>query len=101
MLPSIGPDYWVSYPRPIVIDMTGKPKFAYSLHARKQMVVRGITEAEVAAVVQAPEFMSAGRPTPGLPPTKVLRRTVGGRRLKVVVAETDPLKVITVASPDE
>lgn len=71
-----------------------------SQHARDQMKARDISESEVDAVLAAPEITAPGRPGP-LGPTKVLRKTVNGRRLKVVVSDTEVPRVVTVASPDE
>lgn len=69
-------------------------------HAQEKMRARRITEAEVDAVLEAPAITSPGRSGP-LGPTKVLRKTVNGRRLKVVVSDTEVPRVVTVASPDE
>lgn len=63
----------------------------YTAHAREQMQARSVTEDEVEAVLPDPDIRYAGRN--GNP---VLIRWVGGRRIKVVVAQDDPELVITV-----
>lgn len=65
------------------------------------MAARRIREEEVEAVISEPEFVTPGKGTPEKGPSKVLWKTVAGRRLKVVVSDTDPPRVITVAVPEE
>ncbi len=63
----------------------------YSHHARIRMAERGITEAEIAAVIVDPEIRYTD-----LKGNPVLIRTIGGRRIKVVVArDSNPPRVIT------
>jgi len=81
--------------------MGSTTKFEYSNHALKQMLVRKISPIEVQATISDPDITAPGRPTPGKGPTKVLRKTVEGRKLKVVVTDRDPPRVISVAAVDE
>lgn len=71
----------------------------YSLHARRQMGRRKITSEEVEEAIELTEtaYQSADHPDRLV----VLGRTSAGRRLKVVVALTDPQVVVTVAARDE
>jgi hypothetical protein len=73
----------------------------YTRHALEQMRARRITAEEVEAVVLNPDVVHAGKQTHGRAPTEVRRGRVRGRNLKVVVALTDPVTVITAASPQE
>ncbi len=63
------------------------------------MVERGITEAEVAAVIANPQIDHPGNPEPGKPPSRVLYGKVEDRSLKIVIRETDSI-VITVMEPE-
>ena len=63
----------------------------YSYHARIRMAERGIKEAEIAAAIADPEIRYTDHKG-----NHVLIRTLGGRRIKVVVAkDSDPPQVIT------
>jgi len=66
---------------------TIKPE--YSTHAVRQMLVRKISAIEVETTISDPDITAPGRTAPGKGPTKVLRKTVGGRRLKVVVTDRE------------
>jgi hypothetical protein len=68
----------------------------YTFHAEERMTERHITKPEVEAVVNDPQTTEPGRREG----TKVYRRTVDGRRLKIVVNEVDHV-IISVMSPDE
>lgn len=81
--------------------MAAEGQIEFSAHARRQMAARGISDEEVRIVMREPDVISPGRSTPGMAPSNVLRKRVAGRRLKVIVTDTDPPKVITVAAPDE
>lgn len=72
----------------------------YSIHARRQMARRRITESEVN---QAVGFVETSYPSRDHPDRLVvLGRTIDGRRLKVITVETDDgLLVVTAADRDE
>jgi hypothetical protein len=71
----------------------------YSRHARDQMALRGITEAEVEDALTSeggisyPDELHPDR-------TVHLKDTVNGVHLKIVVPNNDPRFVITVADRD-
>jgi hypothetical protein len=62
------------------------------------MASRGITETEVVEAVERPETTYRAKDDPSR--LVILRRTVAGRRLKVVVPAVDRCVVITVADRD-
>ena len=69
----------------------------YSRHAREQMLLRGVSEADVEQALTHPH----GPPEAGQPGTVWIRGfAVGGRILKVAVRALDREFVITVAWPD-
>lgn len=68
-------------------------------HARRRMVERHISEAEVAEALAARETSYPSRRRSQR--LVVLGRTAGGRRLKVVVLVADEEFVITVADRDQ
>jgi hypothetical protein len=74
-----------------------RDKIEYSRHAESQMFARKITKDEVEAVITDADITTPGKKTPEKGQTKILRKTVEGRRLKVVITDSDPPKVITVA----
>jgi hypothetical protein len=68
----------------------------YSRHALERLRARGISKAEVEAVLAAPDWTCpdrAGNPC--------YVRRVGARRIKVVIKESDARFVITVINLDE
>jgi hypothetical protein len=69
----------------------------FTNHARKQMAMRHITDADVEAALRRP----SGPPTPGEPGT-IWKWGIaaGGRILKVCVRTNDQTYVITAAWPD-
>lgn len=70
----------------------------FSLHARRQMGRRHITENEVIEALAQPETSYASREHPDR--QVLLGSTDAGRRLKVVVVSDDNL-VVTVADRDQ
>jgi hypothetical protein len=65
------------------------------------MAQRSITEAEVEQLLAGSHTTSPGKDVLGRAPRIVYRGIVLGRPLKVVVEETDPPTVVTVARPDK
>lgn len=79
--------------------MDSPQPYRYSLHARRQMARRRITEDEVD---EAAEFVeTAYRSAEHSDRMVILGRTAAGRRLKLVLSLTDPPVVVTVAARDE
>lgn len=65
----------------------------YSPHARQKMIERGITDAEVELVMQAPD---QNYPHPRVPGSKVAVKSVNGRQLKVIYINPSILRTIIV-----
>lgn len=72
----------------------------YSRHALKRMAARGITSAEVEAVLDAPTFNFPSRHDPR---RRRLISTIGTRKIAVVVVPGNDAAdaVVTVWAPDE
>lgn len=75
----------------------------YSHHARDvKMPQRKIAQEEVEAVIEAPAFTTPAYSPNQAEPRVNLWRRVGGRLLRVTIAEsTEWITVVTVVAPDE
>jgi Domain of unknown function (DUF4258) len=77
-------------------------RLTFRVHALRRMFVRGITAAEVRAVIEHGETIE--RYPRDLPyPSRLLLGSIGGRALHVVIAEDDDddeTIVVTVYEPD-
>lgn len=78
-------------------------KVVFTKHALEKMALRNVTKAEVKALVTSESLVvtEGDPPREGEDPTEWRRGKVEGRPLKVLVTKTDPLRVVTVARPDE
>lgn len=66
------------------------------------MPQRGISEEEVEAVIADPEFETPAYTPPGRDARENLWRRVGGRLIRVTLAEADEsVTVVTVVAPEE